>query len=430
MKKKLLCLWLLLLCLTGCAFSLEKDQIFQKITEFTLDSNQETITEKNDAIEQGNTSQSEYTEFEQDHNGEEQQSISEDDNNSATPDSLPAETVLQQQGNDYYYNHLSYHEQLIYNEIYQIIIQHETEVSISSIDQDEINKVYNYVLYDHPEIFYVSGYSYIQHTMDDQITQIDLSPSYLYSLDEIETLQVMIDQYVTQCLQGIPEYADEYEKTKYVYEYLIMNTIYDLTAEDNQNIISVFINGKSVCQGYAKATQYLLNKLDIEATIVTGTIKETKEGHSWNLVLINGEYYYMDTTWGDAYYATDNETDQQGKVPEISYDYLNITTNEILRTHSISSNIPVPECNSLQDNYYVHQGAYCTEVDAGQIESLFLYAYKNNSSYVTMKSADETVYQDLEQFLLNEQNIFNYLQNSTSISYTKNDNTLTFSFWI
>ena len=73
-------------------------------------------------------------------------------------------------------------------------------------------------------------------------------------------MQAQIDETVSQILAGIDAQAPDYDKAKYVFDYLASNVAYSTGAPDNQNIISVFVNGETVCQGYAAATQYLLEK--------------------------------------------------------------------------------------------------------------------------------------------------------------------------
>ena len=83
-----------------------------------------------------------------------------------------------------------------------------------------------------------------------------------------------------------------------MYDPVVDEVDYDESAPDNQNIYSIFVNRQSVCAGYSKATQYLLEQLGVFRTYVTG--KTTEGGnHAWNLVKCNGDYYYVDTTWGD-----------------------------------------------------------------------------------------------------------------------------------
>ena len=55
--------------------------------------------------------------------------------------------------------------------------------------------------------------------------------------------------------------SSDYEKSKWVYETLINRVDYVADAPDNQNIISVFLNGQTVCQGYSNAANYLFSKI-------------------------------------------------------------------------------------------------------------------------------------------------------------------------
>lgn len=137
-------------------------------------------------------------------------------------------------------------------------------------------------------------------------------------------------------------------------------TDYDLNAPDNQNICSVFLEGASVCQGYAKATQYLLNHLGVMCTLVQGTV-DTGEAHAWNMVRVDGDYYYVDTTWGDASYRMEDGSEQEG-LSEINYDYLCVTTEDILRTHRIEGVVAMPECTAMEANYYVREGNYLRNI--------------------------------------------------------------------
>lgn len=232
-------------------------------------------------------------------------------------------------------------------------------------------------------------------------------------------------------LNGIPADATDYEKVKYVYEMIIKNTEYDMEAEDNQNICSVFLNHTSVCQGYAKAVQYLLTKLGIPATLVIGTV-ENGEGHAWNLVKIYNQYYYVDATWGDASYLFHlQQEDEIRNTPSINYDYLCVTTEEIRRTHSLGNLVPLPRCEALEANYYVREGAYFTEVNYAQLEQL-IRAYKDEKrETVTLRCSDDAVYEAMVEELLTNQKIFQYLSGeNNSILYTDAPKQLSITFWL
>ncbi len=323
----------------------------------------------------------------------------------------------------------------LYVEMLSILRNMGSDVTVSTTSDDAIELVFEYVMADHPEIFYVDGYQYTNYSVDDVITRISFTGNYLYGEDEVKKRQGKINEAVNKCLAGAPSSEDDYYAIKYIYEYLIANTEYDMNAADNQNICSVFINGKSVCNGYAKAAQYLLGKLGIQSTLVTGTVN-TKNSvgvrHAWNLVLCNDAFYYLDVTWGDASYQTvSGESADATKLPEVNYDYLNVTTKEINSNHVISDIIEMPVCNSMTDNYYVREDEYFTTAEMGLVGDLFDRRYKDGSSNVTIKCATDGIYDTLFEELITNRRVFECLQGDTSqVSYTTFEDTRTIIFWI
>lgn len=343
----------------------------------------------------------------------------------------PEQVIKREEENGYAYSMLSGDEQNLYLEIRDALTGYEENVRLSSCDKDEISRAFQCVLNDHPEIFYVDGYTYTEYTLGDILKKITFTGTYRFNEEETRRRQEQIDSYVNHCLAGIPDDADDYAKVKYIYEYLIHHTEYDAAAEDNQNICSVFIEGRSVCQGYAKATQYLLNELGIFSTIVLGHVVGG-EGHAWNLVRIEDKYYYVDTTWGDASYQAVGGVGYPGeKIPTINYDYLCVSTEQMSLTHTLDNVVDLPECDSMEDNYYVREGFYFTEWDREQIERIFREEYEKGSAYVTLKCSSYDVYSRMHNALITDQEIFRYLDCPDGVvSYSNDEKQYSMSFWL
>lgn len=370
----------------------------------------------------------------------ESETISEEVESETPPEEEePAECFLMEEASSFAYKSLNEVERAWYRDMERILggFQEEGELGSAGLegglDDSCIDKIFQCVLSDHPELFYVEGYSYVKYAIGDKITAVNFSGTYSMDLETAVVRREEIRAAVEELKEGISEDASDYEKVKYVYETLIRNTDYDLEAPDNQNIYSVFVRHFSVCQGYAKATQYLLNLLGVECTLVLGAV-ESGEGHAWNLVKVDGEYYYVDTTWGDVSYRTDESFPEEGgdiTMPEINYDYLNVTTEELLRTHSIGGEVPMPLCTAQAANYYVQEGAFFTAYDSEQMAALFQKAADSGQKDLTIKCSDTACYEEVLKTLIEDQEIFQYLPEGESrIAYAQNEKQLSLTFWV
>lgn len=343
-----------------------------------------------------------------------------------TPDRI-AQIRAENTGN-YYYDSLGESEQILYAELYHIMSALASDIYISARDADKLETVQNCVMNDHPEIFYVSGYYTTRYTLGEETVGFSFTGRYIYDAAEIERRKALIESYVAACLSGIDPNAGDYAKVRYIYEYLIARTRYNLSASDNQNVCSVMIGGESVCQGYAKAAQMLLNRLGVRTTLATGTVQsESISGpHAWNLVLADGNWYYLDVTWGDASFRNGDSVSEG-----INYDYLLTTTADISRTHTIGGVAAMPVCDHVDDNYYVREGAFFTEASLAAFEDLVTRRAAEGSPIVTFKCANANVYDQMMAELIDNSRIFDYIYKAPgeSLSFTRSPSNLSFTVW-
>lgn len=338
--------------------------------------------------------------------------------------------LLESQSGNYYFELLGDAEKRLYVEMYRILEVQAEEILLSAVDAEILSRVYQAVINDHPEFFYLNGYTYTRFVRQDEIQYITFSGRYLYDREEVTRRQAQIDAVVDEKALTLPG-SDDYETVKAVYEDLILSTDYSMDSPDNQNICSVFLDKKSVCNGYAKAAQYLLNYFGIPCIIVNGTA--LGNAHAWNIVEIDGAYYHMDVTWGDpSYYSTDEE--EKAGAPDIDYSYLCVTTAEISKNHSIGTDFVCPECTAVHDNYFVREGLYLYGYDEGLMRGIFSAARERGENTVCIKASDRQVYQELCDNLIGQQKIFDYFgiyqsSGEYKIAYSGNEDLCTISFW-
>ena len=122
--------------------------------------------------------------------------------------------------------------------------------------------------------------------------------------------------------------------------------------------------------GLCEGVPVSLPEAGIPAVLVTGTV-EGGEAHAWTAVLCSGSWYYADPAWGDVDYQADGAQEETGGAAEgsgaekaaegsgtreiVDYGYFLVPSRELFRTHTPDVPFPLPECSSMEDNYYVRR---------------------------------------------------------------------------
>lgn len=313
----------------------------------------------------------------------------------------------------YYYSFLNKEEQEVYCDILNGILEESEDIRVDFGDIDRCFEIYYYIINDHPELFWCGDISGQYYGTEEYVV---LHPKYLVTGKKKREKQQKIENVAQEWLNQIPENISDYEKVKKVYEVIVNNVEYELDSPDSQNISSVFINNVSVCAGYAKATKYLLDQLDIKSIYVYGYANYNNGEHAWNIVEIDDGYYHVDSTWGDPNY---NENNLDIKYKKISYTYLCMSDKEISKTHTISKDINYPKCQSEKYNYYKITGTYFDNFDLNAIKSKLLETIQSKKRNITLKFKTDTACNKFKDNITNGEytNILYNLQYETNILF-------------
>ena len=260
--------------------------------------------------------------------------------------------------------------------------------AITNTRPEDIDPTFRAIVRDHPELFWIDGSCVYTYASLGDVMNIE--PGFTLPLDQVESVRQRIEAEAGLFLAGVPADASEYDKARAAYEYVIAETDYSTNAAQNQNIQSVFLAHESVCAGYARAYQYLLQRMGMECAYVEGSIVDADEDHAWNLVRIDGSYTYVDPTWGDPTYQAEVDPAVLAATRGIIYDYLCLTTEEILRDrHVFDSPADWPACEDASLDWYRREGSFFESYDEQALANVFWRKVDEGASMVAYKFAND-----------------------------------------
>ncbi|MBR7133837.1 MAG: hypothetical protein IKD04_09950 [Clostridia bacterium] len=235
-----------------------------------------------------------------------------------------------------------------YDAICRGVAEKESSIDLwkYGISVEELKMVYAIYRNDRPEHYWLPG-SYIYSFSGSAVVQIKFS--YLTGFDH-----TLFEAATAELLTAAEGKTTDYDKAIALHDALVKHITYDGSAANAHNAYGAIVGKRAVCEGYAEAYQYLLGLVGVQAYTVTG------EGdgvpHEWNLVRLDGKYYYTDLTWDDPI-GLDEDT------KPIFYAYFNISTAVLQEDHIIDDTYGIlPYCeNSLFNKDYVALTSYTVD---------------------------------------------------------------------
>lgn len=270
-----------------------------------------------------------------------------------------------------YYYMLDYKGQHVYRQIYANATALNKEFApIEDVTVKELRDIFAAVYNDHPELFWMDTAYSCKYKRDGNCAQIELQ--FNDTADKLEEEKAVFEEKANAIITAAQELDGDYEREKYVHDTLIAQTEYSASAKMNQSAYSALVNGSTVCAGYARAFQYMLQKLWIPCYYCTGY---AGENHAWNIVALDDGYYNVDATWDD----TGNGT----------YAYFNKTDADYAGNHLRQDlSVNLPPCNAT-----VFRNLESAE--NGDLRSLADVGMTQDSALTSLESYYNVCYQEL-----------------------------------
>lgn len=236
------------------------------------------------------------------------------------------------------YNLLNDKDKKVYN-LFLNLVEHRNEddytngiiidkQTLEEIGSDHFWKIYDAMLYDHPEFFFLISNS--DMISCQSITTANYK-TFIYAMNpetekesqQIKAFDAATEEFLSDIDLNLPKEEIElaiHDKlislVSYDYDLLeetkLDNTIRDLGQSAYGALVcdSYGRPNSAVCMGYSFAFEYLCQLAGIPCCTITGNVsnitddpsEHIENGHTWNGVKIDNRWYEVDVTWDDYEY--------------------------------------------------------------------------------------------------------------------------------
>lgn len=174
------------------------------------------------------------------------------------------------------------------------------------------------------------------------------------------------------------------EKALLIHDRLILHTEYDYTSSSviKHTAYGALCKRAAVCQGYAMAYMYLLDRVGIKNYYCSSR----SLNHGWNIVYIDGVSYHTDVTWDDRSWGSG----ERGFVGRVDHDNFLRSTQGIKATGHNSGDFDSSPVDTRYDNSFWQSSSTAFQLIGNDIY------YIDNEEEKLMRMSDNSIIGDVE----------------------------------
>ncbi len=293
-------------------------------------------------------------------------------------------------------------------------------VEFSSSSDDDLsaglNAVLEAIVCGCPELFFVDQ----QFSTAIQGNSVTINFTNKYQGENLRAMWAELDGEINRIAQIISAIPSDFDKLHRLNRYLCVRVKPQYSTDSKLgDAYGALILRKARCEGFAKAAQLILQRLNFQSVIAAGEASNdsNRQPHTWNVAKVDGENYHFDFTW--------NAGKTAHGIPGQEYMFLD---DSVALIEHFPAHCDLPKCTDTSKTFWaMHKGIVKYHSDLSRIE---IVPFKTN--YLAIAKLKEKLSAtelngDVYSWMENELSGYSF-GSQLSYSYNKNLNLLAFYF--
>ena len=252
-----------------------------------------------------------------------------------------------------YLSYLSIGSQELRECIFEGLYNCQAQIDISKFGflptQENCDMLGDFIWKEMPEAFHV-GNKMSFNGCTDLLVYINLE--YNCTAEEYQTMYADFEKSANDMVKDLKGgNLTDVQKALLLHDRLAINCEYDTEGFNNNTLTykaytayGALVEGLAVCQGYAEAYDYLLEKVGIDSILCSSDALK----HAWNIVYIDGKPYHVDVTWDDPVYK--NPSDKPAGY--VSHKNFLLSSDALYKSKHTANDYNTSPTDTAYDSYF------------------------------------------------------------------------------